>query len=134
MTERDPMVTKTPKGSETAEAVTDREPEPVPDGDPATVSEALGQFAAVSASAVAASATTGASHPDDVRLVVAAMKFLGWLEDGHVVSGIFDAVVRSAYADFQRALGARGLDVDGVPDRTSLSILGHRSNLFTVTS
>jgi peptidoglycan hydrolase-like protein with peptidoglycan-binding domain len=75
-----------------------------------------------------------ASHPDDVRPVEQALRHLGWMDGDYAGDGSFGSVTVAAYAAFQRALGYRGSDADGIPGRSSLAILGDRSGLFDVSN
>ncbi len=76
----------------------------------------------------------GTTHPDDVRPVEAALLKLGLLAKGYASDGSFGSTTVRAYAAFQRSLNYRGPAADGVPGKTSLSILASRSGLFTVTN
>lgn len=65
-------------------------------------------------------------HPgghDDVKHVQAALAAEGKLK-GTYHSGIFDVPTKDAYSAWQRSLGYRGKDADGVPGEVSLKKLG----------
>jgi hypothetical protein len=74
-----------------------------------------------------------ATHKAEVLLVERALKAEGLLA-GKYVDGSFGTKTISAYAAWQRHLGYAGTAADGIPGRTSLTKLGARSGLFTVTS
>lgn len=74
----------------------------------------------------------GTTHPADVRPVEAALVQLGFMGRTYAGDGSFGSVTVSAYAAFQRHLGYRGADADGVPGKASLSTLASRTGLFTV--
>lgn len=76
----------------------------------------------------------GTTHPGDVRPVEAALACLGFLASGYASDGSFGSLTVAAYAAFQRSLGYRGADADGVPGKASLTELGSRTGLFTVTN
>jgi hypothetical protein len=96
---------------------------------------------AVSASRVAAAARRdpglsqgGTTHPDDVAPVKLALVRIGLLSGPYSGGGYFGSTTRTAYSEFQRSLGYRGTDADGVPGKSSLSVLAARTGLFTVTN
>jgi len=63
-----------------------------------------------------------------VKLVQQALnKVRGWSLE---LNGLYDRRTREAYAEFQRKIGYRGSDADGVPGLQSLRILADRSALF----
>lgn len=62
-----------------------------------------------------------AVHPVQTRRVQRALNARG---ARLTVDGIYGPATRRAYTDWQRRLGFRGRDADGLPGRTSLSRLG----------
>lgn len=63
-----------------------------------------------------------------VRLVQSAInKVRGWSLE---LNGLFDRRTKEAYSEFQRHIGYRGADADGVPGMSSLKSLASRSGLF----
>lgn len=95
----------------------------------------------VSASRVAAAARRdpglpqgGTTYPADVRPVELALARLGYLDAGYSGDGSFGSLTKTGYAAFQRSLGHRGTAADGIPGKSSLSTLGARTGLFTVTN
>lgn len=74
------------------------------------------------------------SHPDDVRPVEAALSQLGYLAAGYSGDGSFGSLTVSAYAAWQRSLGYRGSDADGIPGKSSLAVLADRTGLFNVAN
>ena len=95
----------------------------------------------VSVSRVAYSARTdpgliqgGTTNPSHVAPVKLALVRLGFLSGPYSGGGYFGGVTRTAYSEFQRSLGYRGSDADGIPGKSSLSVLAARTGLFTVTN
>lgn len=76
----------------------------------------------------------GTTHPDHVRPVELALARLGYLAAGYSGDGSFGSLTVTAYAAFQRSLGHRGTAADGIPGKSSLTELGARTGLFTVTN
>ena len=76
----------------------------------------------------------GTTHPGDVAPVKAALVQQGFLSGLYAGGGYFGTTTKTAYAAFQRSLGHRGTAADGIPGKSSLSILAQRSGLFTVTN
>lgn len=76
----------------------------------------------------------GTTFPKAVKPVEAALAKLGYLAPGYAGDGSFGSLTVKAYAAFQRSLGYRGADADGVPGKTSLSVLADRTRLFIVTN
>lgn len=76
----------------------------------------------------------GTTYPADVRPVELALARLGHLDADYSGDGSFGSRTVAAYAGFQRSLGYRGADADGIPGRSSLSVLADRTGLFTVTN
>lgn len=75
-----------------------------------------------------------AAHEDHVRPVEEALCRLGYLNPDYAVDGSFGTATVSAYAGWQRSLGYRGEAADGIPGYASLSQLGARTGLFSVTN
>lgn len=73
----------------------------------------------------------GTTSAAQVKPVEQALARLGFLNSAWV-DGSFGTRTVSAYAAFQRSLGYRGRDADGIPGKASLTALGARSGLFTV--
>jgi hypothetical protein len=73
--------------------------------------------------------TTRKKHPSVVTVQLALSETVGLR--GYE-RGMFDGATRSAYARWQAVCGFVGQDVDGMPDVTSLELLGQVSGLFTV--
>lgn len=71
------------------------------------------------------------SH-DDVAKMQAALNKLGFLKTNTFTVGVFNPQDKEAYAAFQRSLGLKGADADGIPGETSLTALGNKSGLFRV--
>lgn len=76
----------------------------------------------------------GTTFPKSVKPVEAALAKLGYLAAGYASDGSFGTLTVKAYAAWQRSLNYRGTDADGIPGRTSLSILADRTKMFTVTN
>lgn len=66
-----------------------------------------------------------ALHPADVLPVEKALADLGYLPAKYV-DGAFGSLTVRAYSQYQRSLGYRGSDANGVPGITSLTRLGNR--------
>lgn len=67
-----------------------------------------------------------------VKLIQTAInKVRGWELE---LNGLFDRRTREAYGEFQRHIGYRGSDADGIPGMSSLRVLAQRSGLFRVTA
>lgn len=73
----------------------------------------------------------GTTYRAEVELVEAALDKLNFLAPQWAKDGSAGTKTVAAYAAFQRSLGYRGTDADGIPGRTSLSVLAARSGLFT---
>lgn len=73
------------------------------------------------------------THPGDVRLVEAALKAEGLLPAKYAGDGSFGSKTVDAYAAWQRHLGYKGSDANGIPGKTSLTKLGARHG-FTVVA
>lgn len=73
--------------------------------------------------------TTRKKHPSVVTVQLALSETVGLR--GYE-RGMFDGATRSAYARWQAVTGEVGQNVDGVPDVSSLELLGQISGLFTV--
>lgn len=71
------------------------------------------------------------THAADVRLVEAALKAEGLLPAKYAGDGSFGKLTVAAYAAWQRKLGYRGADANGIPGRPSLTKLGTHHG-FTV--
>jgi hypothetical protein len=67
------------------------------------------------------------THKADVLVVERALKAEGLLETDRV-DGSFGTMTVAAYAKFQRKLGFKGTDADGIPGLTSLTKLGQQHN------
>lgn len=70
-------------------------------------------------------------HPQDVLPVEKALASLGYLPAKYV-DGAFGSLTIRAYSQYQRSLGYRGSDANGVPGITSLTRLGNAYG-FSVT-
>ncbi|MEU1074303.1 MULTISPECIES: CHAP domain-containing protein [unclassified Streptomyces] len=68
----------------------------------------------------------GTTHPADVRIVEAALVAEGMLARSYAADGSFGSLTVEAYKGWQRSLGYRGSDADGIPGLTSLTRLGDR--------
>lgn len=71
-------------------------------------------------------------YPKGVKLVEEALADLGLLSRRYAADGYAGPTTVAAYRQFQRTLGYRGKDADGVPGMTSLVTLGHRGKRFAV--
>lgn len=69
---------------------------------------------------------TTAGAVESVRIVESALKSLGYLDYRYASDGSFGTKSVEAYARYQRSLGYRGKDADGIPGPTSLRKLGAR--------
>lgn len=76
----------------------------------------------------------GTTNPADVKPVEKALAQLGYLSASYASDGSFGSLTVSAYAAYQRSLGYRGSDADGIPGKSSLSALASRTGLFTVAN
>lgn len=72
------------------------------------------------------------THPRMVRLVERALKAEGLLAGRWVSDGSFGSLSVKAYAGWQRRLGYRGKDADGMPGVKSLKELGRRHGFDVV--
>ncbi|MET9861951.1 peptidoglycan-binding protein [Streptomyces smyrnaeus] len=75
----------------------------------------------------------GTTHAADVKPVEAALKAEGLLSSKYASDGSFGSLTVKAYAAWQRRLGYRGADADGIPGSASLRKLGAKHG-FTVTA
>jgi hypothetical protein len=73
------------------------------------------------------------THATDVRLVEAALKAEGLLASQYAGDGSFGSTTVSAYAAYQRHLGYKGADANGIPGKASLTKLGQKHG-FTVVA
>lgn len=85
----------------------------------------------VRAAAESASGSVAGSA-DDVRLVQNGLAKLGFI--GFSARGVFTAATKSGYSKYQESLGYTGSAADGVPGVASLTKLGTKTGLFTVTA
>jgi len=74
------------------------------------------------------------TYPHGTRLVESALADLGYLSRTYVGDGYAGPQTVEAYSDYQRALGYKGSDADGIPGVTSLVTLGNRGKRFAVTA
>jgi len=74
------------------------------------------------------------TYPHGTRLVEAALADLHFLSTRYVGDGYAGPQTVEAYQAYQRALGYRGPDADGIPGMTSLVQLGHRTKRFAVVA
>ena len=74
------------------------------------------------------------TYPHGTRLVESALADLGFLSRTYVGDGYAGPQTVEAYSDYQRALGYRGKDADGIPGMTSLVTLGNRGKRFAVVA
>ena len=72
------------------------------------------------------------SHPEDVKIVEAALMAEGLLSPAFAKDGSFGTVSLTAYAQWQKLQGFTGVDADGVPGKDTLKALGGRHG-FRVT-
>lgn len=115
--------------------ILDGDSDPKPDPKPPVKLPKVSVARVVAAARKDPSAAQGAaSHATDVKPVEAALAKLGFMAGTYASDGSFGSVTVRAYAQFQRSLGYRGQDADGVPGKQSLSVLAARSGLFTVTN
>ena len=68
------------------------------------------------------------------NLVEAALVKVGYLSTTYAGDGSFGSTTVTAYARWQRHLGYRGADANGIPGTTSLTKLGAKTGLFTVVA
>jgi len=68
------------------------------------------------------------------NLVEAALVALGYLGKAYAGDGSFGSTTVTAYGKWQRHLGYRGTDANGIPGQKSLVELGKKSGLFTVVA
>jgi hypothetical protein len=66
------------------------------------------------------------SHPDDVKIVEAALMAEGLLSPKFAKDGSFGTVTITAYSQWQKMQGFKGKDADGIPGRSTLKALGGR--------
>jgi hypothetical protein len=66
------------------------------------------------------------SHPDEVRIVEAALMAEGLLSPAFAKDGSYGTVTVTAYSQWQRQQGFTGKDADGIPGRQTLKALGGR--------
>lgn len=74
------------------------------------------------------------SYMAGVNLVEAALVKVGYLAKTYAGDGSFGTATVAAYAKWQRRLGYSGSAADGIPGKTSLTRLGTKTGLFTVTN
>ena len=72
------------------------------------------------------------SHPDDVKIVEAALVAEGLLSPAFGNDGSYGTVTITAYSQWQKQQGFTGKDADGIPGRETLKALGGRHG-FRVT-
>jgi hypothetical protein len=70
-------------------------------------------------------------HESDTKLVESALRAEGLLSATYAKDGAFGTVTVSAYKAWQRKLGYKGGDADGIPGMSSLTALGKKHG-FTV--
>jgi hypothetical protein len=68
------------------------------------------------------------------NLVEAALLKLGYLSKAYAGDGSFGSTTVTAYGKWQRHLGYTGADANGIPGIKSLTQLGAKTGLFTVTA
>lgn len=99
---------------------------------PKPVPVVVATHVAVSLSAVRSAAQHDPGRPqggvtpgaaDDVRIVEALLVKAHLLDPRYANDGSFGSLTRTAYANWQKSLGYRGSDADGVPGSVSLSKL-----------
>jgi hypothetical protein len=73
------------------------------------------------------------THAADVRLVEAALRAEGLLASKYAGDGSFGTTTLTAYAAWQRHLGYKGADANGIPGKASLTKLGAQHG-FTVVA
>lgn len=81
--------------------------------------------------AVTLSKVQPAKKNGDVRIVQEALKKEVGLQIAESASGTFNAATKTAYLKFQKSLGYKGADADGIPGKASLTALGKKHG-FTV--
>jgi hypothetical protein len=67
------------------------------------------------------------------NLTEAALVKLGYLSRTYAGDGSFGSTTVTAYGKWQQHLGYRGADANGIPGKASLTELGKKTGLFTVT-
>jgi peptidoglycan hydrolase-like protein with peptidoglycan-binding domain len=67
----------------------------------------------------------------DVKIVQEALKKEVGLQIAESAAGTFNAATKTAYLKFQKSLGYKGADADGIPGKASLTALGKKQG-FTV--
>jgi len=72
----------------------------------------------------------GTPHPKDVKPVETALDKLNLLSPSYAKDGSFGSKTVSAYAAYQRRIGYRGADADGIPGAASLARLARDTGLF----
>lgn len=72
-------------------------------------------------------------HAAETKIVEAALRAEGLLAAAYASDGAFGTVTVKAFAAWQRKLGYKGSDADGIPGMSSLSELGKRHG-FTVVA
>jgi hypothetical protein len=73
----------------------------------------------------------GTTHPDDVRIVEAALRAEGLLSKAYATDGSFGSATIAAYRNWQIRCGYHGSAADGIPGKASLTKLAARHG-FTV--
>ena len=68
------------------------------------------------------------------NLTEAALVKLGYLSKTYAGDGSFGSTTVTAYGKWQHHLGYRGADANGIPGKASLTELGKKTGLFTVTA
>lgn len=68
------------------------------------------------------------------NLTEAALVKLGYLARTYAGDGSFGSTTVAAYGRFQKSLGYTGTDANGIPGKASLTKLGSKTGLFTVTA
>lgn len=71
------------------------------------------------------------THPADVKPVEAALRAAGYLAAKYAADGSYGTLTKAAYAKWQKHLGYKGSDADGIPGKDSLTKLG-AAHGFTV--
>ena len=103
-------------------------PAPKPKPAQATVSVKAVRYSALSDPPKSGNPTSNGASVKPVEDALAKLKFLASkYADGH-----FGTTTVKAYAAFQRSLGYKGKDADGIPGRASLEALGSKTGLFRV--
>lgn len=73
----------------------------------------------------------GTTYPAGVKIVERALKDEGFLPSKYAADGSYGSLTVGAYSKFQKKLGYKGKDADGIPGLTSLRRLGEKYG-FTV--